>query len=153
MIRYVKDKNNLLSFNAWSGSDYQKNINEWAGKYNILSSTEQSKIGNHSFKLTYAGSSTWNSIMVHELDSGDYTFECDIYSPECTCDISIISKEEDSTITTNKVVSTVNSAWQHITINNSITEGQYFQLFFVNNSGTANNKAVYIDNISLIKTG
>ena len=91
--------------------------------------------------------------MVYELDSGDYTFECDIYSPECTCDVSFVSWEEDSTITSNKVVSTVSSAWQHITINNSITEGQYFQLFFVNNSGTANNKAVYIDNISLIRTG
>lgn len=130
-----------------------RNINEWDGKYNIFSSTNQAKIGNASFMLTYYGSGTWNSIFVRELNSGNYTFECDIYSPECTCDISIISKEGDSTITTNKVVSTVNSEWQHITINNSITEGQYFQLFFVNNSGTANNKAVYIDNISLIKTG
>ena len=153
MIRYVKDKNNVLSFNAGSGSDYLRNINEWAGKYNIFSSTNQAKIGNASFMLTYYGSTTWNSMIVSELTEGSYTFECDIYSPECTCDISIISKEGDSTITTNKVVSTVNSEWQHITINNSITEGQYFQLFFVNNSGTTNNKAVYIDNISLIRTG
>ena len=101
--------------------------------------------------LTYSGTSTWNSIVVNELNEGNYTLECDIYSPECTCDVSFVSREGDSTITSNKVVSTVNSEWQHITINNSITEGQYFQLFFVNNSGTTNNKPVYIDNISLIK--
>ena len=89
--------------------------------------------------------------MVYELDSGDYTFECDIYSAEGTCDVSIISREGDSTITANKVVSTVNPNWQHIILTNSIIEGQYFQLFFVNNSGTTNNKPVYIDNISLIK--
>lgn len=137
----------------WSGSDYQKNINDWSGKYNIFSSTRQSKIGNTCFMLTFAGTSTWNSLMVYELDVGNYTFECDIYSPECTCDISIISKDGDASVTTNKVVSTVNSAWQHISINNSIEDEQYFQLFFVNNSGTVNNKPVYIDNISLIKTG
>lgn len=89
--------------------------------------------------------------MVYDLDIGSYTFECDIYSPKCTCDISMISRNENATITANKVVSTVNSNWQHITINNSLENGQYFQLFFVNNSGTTNNKPVYIDNISLIK--
>ena len=89
--------------------------------------------------------------MIYELDSGDYTFECDIYSAEGTCDVSIISREGDSTITANKVVSTVNLNWQHIILTNSISNEQYFQLFFVNNSGTTNNKPVYIDNISLIK--
>lgn len=86
-----------------------------------------------------------------DLSPGDYTLEVDILSQECTSDISLISKEEGTTVTANKSVSTVNNNWQHISVNNSITSGQTFQILIGNNSGTTNNKPIYIDNISLIK--
>ena len=55
---FVKDNNNLLDYNVWSGTDYQDNIGTIAGhKTLVTSSNDYSTNGEKSFKITFTGNS------------------------------------------------------------------------------------------------
>ena len=139
----------MLSYNIWSGSDSNNNITGWSGRYNIFSSRDFSSTGDFSFKLTYYGNSSWNSVFIESLTAGEYQLKCDVLSKDTTCTISLISLDGDNIISTHQAVSVDSNEWQSISLNNTIEDRQTFQILISNNSGTSKNKPIYIDNMSI----
>lgn len=141
-MRYktVKDKSNLVSFNAWSGTDYSKDITGFNNSPE--SSTEWSYNGDRSLKLnrfseSYAAYTTSYSI---DLLKSNYLFTCRIYAPNTNGQIILLSDEGNVSVnfTSNKNV-------QLITL--SITNQSISRIRFVN---WTSNTSVFIDEISLI---
>lgn len=80
----VKDKDNLLSHDVWSGTDYSKNVNSFSKRDNLTSSTEWAFNGKRCLKLTrqteeFSGYTTEHII---NLPTGNYKFTVKVYSPD-----------------------------------------------------------------------
>ena len=92
---FIKDKNNLISFNAWTGTDYLKNTNEFNN--HPLSSTEWSINGERSLKLTNTEDNYehYSTSYYQTLPTGTYIIQMKLYSPVGTGRIGVMLKGED----------------------------------------------------------
>ncbi|WP_296862194.1 hypothetical protein [uncultured Methanobrevibacter sp.] len=83
----MKDSNNLVGYNSWSGTDYAENTSEIyvAGNTNIISSNEYSNMGESSLKIIANDISNWPCvdlfIITNPGKSVVGTFH--IYNPNC----------------------------------------------------------------------
>ena len=88
-ISSIKDKNNLLTFNQWSGGQYNNNTTDFIVKMGgtLSVSTEYSTIGETSIKST-ASSGTASVDVNYIITNGEMgkhaTFIFDTYSPDNT---------------------------------------------------------------------
>lgn len=80
----MKDTNNLLPYNVWSGTDYNQNITGFTR--NPISSNNWSYDGERSLKLTRTGPNIVDYISDHDitLPTDNYKLTVKIYSPEGT---------------------------------------------------------------------
>lgn len=118
-IKYsVKDKNNLLSHNQWSGGDYNPNLIEISNGNGVetIISDEYSYNGDHSFKITtISNTQTWAEIRVNQL-LNDSQGKLTIYTPENNMSVYLLITYDDYTQDSSSVSVYSNSNPQDITI-------------------------------------
>ena len=139
----IKDKDNLVNYNAWSGTDFLKNANGFTNAICIESSNEWNSNGDCSLKLirksgTYNEYSTLYNI---SLAKNNYIFSCRLYSPQAIGEIIIVSNEGN--IHTSYPS---NNQFQLITI--TVTNQSIGNIRFVNWGNIGD--SVYIDDVKLI---
>lgn len=79
----MKDTNNLLTYNVWSGTEYANNIDGFVNTDLKIKGTNQfSSIGESSLQIIKDGPNNWCNIDITSLitSNGNYTFKCNIYS-------------------------------------------------------------------------
>ena len=132
-----------MDYNIWSGSDYNRDINDFNKRNMISSSPEWSYIGNRSIKGTKIGEewADYTTEYMFDLDQGNYLFSCNVYSPNASGKVFIFLEDSNTGIV--EFSSSENVQSLSITINNHRIIG--LRLFF----GTLNNP-VYLDNFSII---
>lgn len=146
----MKDTNNLESYNVWSGTDYNKNTNDFVK-------------GSSSIQLT--SSNLWsingeNSLQIQRLGTGNYildtshltdvtagktiTYSCKIYSPDINVNIRLRGKGTNLT----SVTAYASDKVQNIIVSATIPEDyDYMCLRFL---PTVEGHVCYIDDISCI---
>lgn len=96
----IKDKNNLAPYNAWTGSDYLKNVTDFSHHNNLKSSTDWSYNGERSLKLTRIAEEYLQYILqyfLHEATTqGNYKFTVKVYSPTTNGRIIIVLQDKDA---------------------------------------------------------
>ena len=78
----MKDTNNLLDYNIWSGTDYSNDITGFSKT--PISSNEYSSIGENSLKLTRTTDdyNNYTTEYMKSLPSSNYRLTVDVYSPQ-----------------------------------------------------------------------
>lgn len=143
----MKDNNNLLDYNNWSGTDYAENT---SGIYvssnaNIISSNEYSNIGESSLKIIAYDVSNWPCVDLFIIPNPEKsvvgTFH--IYNPNC--DVFADLRIAQTVITS---ISIPRSSFpKEVSLNSDVSSGTgniSIRLYPRNN-----NAPIYVDNISL----
>ena len=141
----MKDTNNILSHNLWSGSDYENKTNEIIPNgVTITPSKEFSSIGESSFKIIRTGTNNYLSIDIKSLltNNKTYTTYMDIYSP--TTNGSIILRDSNGN---NTVSYSAGAAIQTVSVTKTFSLSGNCYLQLVCSTGP-----VFIDNICLVES-
>ena len=98
IIYSIKDKLNLVSFNAWSGTDYLKNTTNFDNS--PISSREWCSNGERSLKLTRQSDdySDYTTNYYSNLPCGTYLITFKLYAPNTNGRIAVFTNEETITI-------------------------------------------------------
>ena len=153
----VKDNDNKLSFNTWSGTDYLKTA-PYAQKsagITIDSSDDYSFNGEHSFKITCLESNPYNFVDLEKINNvikGDLITLTAYVKTNTPCILSIF--EFESTASGHSGVSNVN-----IPVSNEFMDFQVSKNLIYNNVQyiavrlvvTNNTGTTYVDNIKISK--
>lgn len=91
----MKDTNNLLDYNIWSGTDYNNDITGF--NKTPTSSNEYSSIGENSLKLTRTTDDYNNYSTEHmkSLPSNNYRLTVDVYSPKTSGNLVMFTGDAD----------------------------------------------------------
>ena len=141
----MKDTNNKLGYNAWSGTEYNNNTdNIYAGNCNMNSSNEYSVIGESSLKITTNNSASWGFVDLQRLTgiSGSCTATLDVYAPKGNILIQIYAGGARSSVTVPK-----NDGFQQITLSTALPSS--YEFLVIRCFPRADNVPYYLDNISL----
>lgn len=84
ILKFVKDKDNLLPHDVWTGTDYTQTTSSFTKNDNLTSSTEWSYNGDRCLKLTrrtedYAG---YTTEYYQDFPKGNYKFTLKVYNPD-----------------------------------------------------------------------
>ena len=146
----MKDNNNLLSHDLWSGQEYN-NTTQWNtddSEAILRTSNEFSSIGEQSIKYIHSHDWSWGYIFISPISgNSDYTFSFDIYNPQGTVMIRLAKDNRLNTLTQVGVPSS--DKFQHVSLNcttPSSIDSLYIQFF------TENSPIFYFDNLVLIKS-
>lgn len=142
----MKDTNNKLGYNTWSGTDYTNNTNNfYAGNCNINPSNEYSIIGESSLKITTNNSASWGFVDLQRLTgiSGSCTATLDVYAPKGNILIQIYAGGPRSSVTVPQ-----NKDFQQITLAGTLPSS--YEFVVIRCFPRADNVPYYVDNISLI---
>lgn len=100
ILKFVKDKLNLFSYNIFSGSDYLKNVSDVTCRQQgqkIVSSDEWSFTGNRSFKITLEGDDfQWCLFSVYNFNGTNISSSLKAYCPQGSCSIWLVEIKNDS---------------------------------------------------------
>ena len=154
MHHFVKDKNNLVSYNVWSCTDYDGSTNEFTPKNTITatSTTEWSINGTHSLKTTTVNDVVWNAIRIYLYDihkNDEVTCNCTILNPDCEY-LNFALIENVSGTYTNFIQVSIppSNTPQNITLTGTVSQDiSSLIITYSQSKGT-----VYIDNIQLTRT-
>lgn len=139
-IKYsVKDKNNLVDYNVWSGTDYLKNITGFTKS--PTSSTDWSSNGERSLKLTRT-SDNYNDYTTESyfnLPAGNYLFECKLYSPNANGRLTLFLGSENVSIDFYKSSNVQNISF---TIDNDSFNGMRVSIY-------SSLESVYLDDVNI----
>ena len=150
MLISVKDKENLLPFNVWSGTEYLKNTNGFtASNLTMDSSKEWSSNGDYSLQVTtlinnYARVEFIDNIPA--LKDETYVGSVDIFNN--SNNNIILRFVENTNILVQDIIIPSSNSMQTISITRTIISDSTnlrFQLVF------RNAMTIYVDNISLIR--
>ena len=145
----MKDTNNLLDYNVWSGTDYNNNTNGFINQQlKLTSSNKFCVIGEQSLEICKDGNNNWCSIDITSViaTGNTYRFSCEVYSPNSNGVITL--RESGGNVVSisyvkSDIIQTVSGVIP-ITITPSSTKKAYFQL--LNNTSNP----AYFDNFSLV---
>ena len=141
----MKDTNNKLGYNTWSGTDYTNNTNNfYAGNCNINPSNEYSIIGESSLKITTNNSASWGFVDLQRLTgiSGSCTATLDVYAPKGGILIQIYASGSRSSVTVPQ-----NDDFQHISLSGALPNS--YEFVVIRCFPRVDNVSYYIDNVSL----
>lgn len=96
---FIKDKNNLMKFNVWSGTDYKKTTEGFlSGKGQFIeSSTEWSFIGDRSLKITRVGDRfRWTDIPIKNIFREKFIRASVTIKSSCKLKVLFVFKDEDN---------------------------------------------------------
>lgn len=144
----MKDTNNKLGYNTWSGTDYTNNTdNIYAGNCNMNSSNEYSIIGESSLKITTDNSASWGFVDLQRLTgiSGSCITTLDVYAPKGHVLIQIYAGGARSSVTVPQ-----NKDFQHITLSGELPSS--YEFVVIRCFPRVDNVSYYIDNINLISS-
>ena len=138
----MKDTNNLLDYNIWSGTDYKENIDRF--NKTPISSNEWSNIGERSLKLTrttdeYNNYTTETSGI--ELPANNYKLTANIYSPNAYGRIVMFTGDTDQVV----VSFSPNPNTQVVSVQASNTKCRGFRLL-----NDTKGQSIWLDNVSLV---
>ena len=141
----MKDTNNLLSHNLWSGSEYENKTNEIIPNgLTIIPSNEFSSIGETSFKIIRTGTNNYLSIDIKSLltNNKSYTVYMDIYSPTTEGAVGLRDTNGSTTVSYS-----FGEGIQTVSVTKTFTLSGicYIQL-------TCSTGPVFIDNICLVES-
>ena len=146
----MKDTNNLLDYNVWSGTDYANDI---TGIYINGNATAESNNtfsvnGESSLKITNTDVSRWNSVDLFRISSPKRVVsgKFRIYNPECDVVVNLFHTTEgvlisQVTVPQNKVPREISISGDTSNISGYIS----IRIF----PRDINNSPVYIDDVSL----
>ena len=137
----MKDTNNLLDYNIWSGTDYNNDITGF--NKTPTSSNEYSSIGENSLKLTRTTDDYNNYTTEHmkSLPSNNYRLTVDVYSPKATGRIVIFIGDDNQVMTNFGSSPNV----QSILLQADNTNFRGFRLL-----NDTKGQSIWLDNISLV---
>lgn len=141
----MKDNNNLLSYNIWSGSEYYRNTSEIIPNgLTITPSSEFATIGENSFKIIRTGTNYYLTIYITNLltNNKTYTAYIDVYSPTTSGSITL----RDSAGTNNISYSAINSV-QTVSLSKQFSTSSNCSIQLTCSTGP-----VFIDNIRLVES-
>lgn len=153
MIRYVKDKSNLLDYNAWSCSSYSHNVAgifDGSGQQTEVSD-QYSEIGDSSFKITrISDTQYWSEFRLNQQVSS-FAGGLSIYTPNNQVQIFTLIIYGDGTQNLAQTTVPANNETQHITLNSpSYDSTKEITRITLRISLTENvNDYCYIDNASI----
>ena len=151
---FVKDKNNLYSYNIWSGTDLNKSI-QYQTEYTtgrditVTSSNEYSNTGDYSIKLISNENSAWVRFKLQEISQyvgKTLTVSAMIYSPLTTLGVSLTFFDSNNNVI-KTASATVNSNTQFtiVSLNDTVTEDTSYVMFYLTPSTST---AIYVDDIT-----
>lgn len=140
ILKFVKDKTNLVPHNVWTGTDYSADTTGFNHTC-IESSTEWSYNGTRSLKLNrfQEGYNNYTTSFVVTLPQANYIFTCRLYAPHTKGNIILLTKEGNLEVQFSE-----NESVQLITL--SATNRSVDGVRFVNWSP---NTSCFIDEISI----
>ena len=141
----MKDTNNLISYNLWTGSEYENKTNDIIPNGLIITpSNEFSSIGESSFKIIRTGTNNYLSINIKNLltDNQSYTVYVDIFSP--TTDGSLLLRDVNGT---NSVSYSAMESIQTVSVTKTVNLSGACYIQLICPTGP-----VFIDNIRLVES-
>lgn len=155
---FIKDKENLLHFNVWSGGDYNKSTNGFVGNSNTFAVTNNwSSNNDYSIKIEGDSTNSWISVIIDKEDinsePGTYRLTLDTYKPSNYARVYFNIRNNQTNVKNTEVMIHPNSNVQHITLDNTIleselTEGFDILIFFMNYDPYS---PWYVDNLKFVK--
>ena len=145
---FVKDTNNLLEYNQWSGTDYTKDITGITSLNNsiIESMNKWSDIGENSFKLTRTDNSLTTACRMNITNltiGSNITLKLTTYNTNSNITIRLM---DDNTIISDVVVPKSDTS-TIVSLSGDVTNTTLIMRVILSN----NNSYCYLDNISVIK--
>ena len=151
---FVKDKNNLYSYNIWSGTDLNKSI-QYQTEYTtgrditVTSSNEYSNTGDYSIKLISNENNAWVRFKLQEISQyvgNTLTVSAMIYSPLTTLGVNLTFFDSNNNVI-KTASATVNSNTQFtiVSLNDTVTEDTSYVMFYLTPSTST---AIYVDDIN-----
>lgn len=139
----VKDTENILDYNIWSGGDYLKNTNGFTiANGSLARTTNYSSNGESSIYLLRLQGNSYVSFSVPLSDSDigkTITFKVDVYSPNDSAQLQISHNSQYESSTCNS-----NSEFQTITLSRTIVNSDSLYCII-----KLNEIDCYIDNLSI----
>ena len=143
----MKDNSNILSYNRWSGTDYDE-TNDFSAKSSdmtVISSCENSYNGERSYKLQSNSQSLQYTGFDKSIDNGQIiTVSVYIYNPEN----NLILRIQDNNNVSDQVSMSIpkNNTWTNYSISFTAKSNTLVRTLFIFGSGGL----CYLDNISAI---
>lgn len=148
----MKDNNNLLDYNVWSGTEYNHDtINIYNNSPNniiINQSNDFSNIGESSLKITTKNIPSWVNIDLFKISNPNkkVTGKFIVYTPECDVIINLFHTTTANYIASVNVPMNDKPVEISVTGDTSIYSGGNISIRVFPRT---ENKSFYIDNISL----
>ena len=129
---FVKDKNNLVEYDVWSGGDYNGSSISGLSKLrvNVSASSDYSHIGNKSMKVVRTGAGSAYVRLIdytlsdESLIGSTVTISAYVYSPKAISKLSLLTYDsEDTRLSLNEVSSVVSENEQSLTVSTTIPTG------------------------------
>lgn len=146
----MKDTNNLIDYNNWSGTDYTQDITGIYinGDATAASTTNYSTTGESSLRIKNPDVSRWHSVDLFKIASPQrlVTGTLEIYNKGCSVHVHLFHTTAGEMITS--IVVPPNSSFTKLTISgdtSNITGNISIRVF----PRDVNNSPVYVDNVSL----
>lgn len=144
----MKDNNNLLTVNLWSGGEYFQNTS-FNSQNKLIVSNKFSTLGEYSTKYIQPSPANWGSFSTHldgALVNKKYKLSLDIYNPDNEYYLQLlINNNQLVRVTIPKLDKCQNIS---LTINTPSTAFEYVYLQFFNN---ADNSKIFVDNVNFIE--
>lgn len=144
----MKDTNNLLTVNLWSGGEYFQNTS-FNSQNKLIVSNKFSTLGEYSTKYIQPSPANWGSFSTHldgALVNKKYKLSLDIYNPDNEYYLQLLINNNQLTrVTIPKLDKCQNIS---LTINTPSTAFEYIYLQFFNN---ADNSKIFVDNVNFIE--
>ena len=151
----VKDKDNILSHNVWSATDYNNNINDFTPKSTITASSSSEWVVNgfHSLKIVSEQSSTiWQSIKIYVSDlnkDDEVNFKCKVLNKnDSFCQLTLSENVNGSYSHSETVNVPISEDTQEISISNYIISQEITNLIISSNMSIGE---IFIDDLFLQK--
>lgn len=143
----MKDTNNLLPYNVWSGGDYDQSLSDFAHIQTSTITNKYSAIGENSVTLSRIGDLFWINIPLSPITTGTYIFSQ--YLLNKSNDNIRVRFYTDSTIISYVTVPPSDN-WQKINLSVPISNlNGTFYIRILNNDSES---TIYIDNNSFTKS-
>lgn len=141
----VKDKNNLLTYNQWSATEYLHNFTGFAQTSTSTSSSDYSIIGNNSIHLTHENNQWWVDIFLTDIvaPGSQYNISAEVYIESGQACMRFINNQ-DSTLDVYNNNSGLTNLSLSCTVPEELNDPRLRFLIYNDGGG------MFIDNIKVI---
>ena len=152
ILKFVKDKNNLLPYNLATGSDYRKTITDedhtFLGISNLSSSTEWSSNGNRSIKHEKPTNTYCEYILTNIDTTKSYEGSIKIHNPNSKLQFFLITKANGVNVSIKSI--TINESTEDNTATLNLTSSDLTECTTIQFRVLSINGPFYTDDWKLI---